>query len=242
LKDTLMSGSVPKSKISVFPGDSDSAVCCPRVRSQKDGRFIVFAPSSLQDCLGLDVGIRAFARVREIVPNTVFHLYLEGERQDLAVLADSLGLDGSVKFHTGVTSAEASEIMAEADVGLVSKRASSVRDGDEYSTKIKEFTSHGVAVIAAKTEGSAAPLDESAVHFFTSGDDREMAEALIDVIRNGQVRNDSFENGRKSVEGHRWDQKRKLYFDLVDSLLTEKFDAGKEREKLRDVERPGFSR
>ena len=48
-----------------------------RDRALVDGRIQVLCPSTLQQYLGADTGIRAFARVKKIMPNAELHLYSE---------------------------------------------------------------------------------------------------------------------------------------------------------------------
>ncbi len=223
---TLASRSVPKEKCSVFLNHVDPAIFYRRARARTDGRFIVVFPGTFQWHQGLDIGIRAFARVRQTVPNAEFHLYGGGgghhAEEDLRSLANSLGLNGSVKFFRGVALDQIPQIIADADMGVVPKRADGFGN-EAYSTKIMEFMSQGVPVVASKTKIDTFYFDESTVHFFTSGDDKAMASAMLEVIQDSQLRRALVENGYKYAERHGWDQKRKEYLDLVDSLLTETF-------------------
>ena len=223
-QSTLTSRSIAKGKCSVFLNHVDPAIFYRRVRTRTDDRVIILVPGSFQWHQGLDIGIRAFAHVRQTVPNAEFHLYGGGDaREELAALAHSLGLDGSVKFCATVALDEIPQVMADADMGVVPKRADGFGN-EAYSTKIMEFMSQGVVVVAAKTKVDTFYFDESTVRFFTAGDDRAMAEAMLDVIQNSQLRNELIENGYKYAERHGWDRKRKEYLDLVDSLVTETFD------------------
>ena len=99
---TLISRSVPDQKCSVFVNHVDPGVFQKRIRTRDDGKFIVLFPGSYQWHQGLDIGITAFARVKQSVPLAEFHFYGGGtEEPNLRQLADELGLNGSVKFCGG---------------------------------------------------------------------------------------------------------------------------------------------
>ena len=225
-QDTLVSRSVSKNKCTVFLNHVDSEIFYPRLRTRNDGKFIIVFPGSFQWHQGLDIGIRAFARVKDKMPNAEFHLYGGGEgnrtQAELVKLADRLGLNGSVKFRPGVPLDQIPQVIADADLGVVPKRADSFGN-EAYSTKIMEFMSQGVPVVVSRTKIDQFYFDDSVVRFFPSGDDRAMANAMLDVISNGDLRQSLVAHGHEYVEQHGWDRKKQDYFALVDSLLVERF-------------------
>jgi glycosyltransferase involved in cell wall biosynthesis len=83
-----------------------------------------------------------------------------------------------------------------------------------------EFMSQGIPVIASRTKIDTFYFDDSTVRFFTSGNDQEMAEAMLDVIRNFPVREKLVANGFAYVERHGWGRQKTQYLDLVNSLTT----------------------
>jgi glycosyltransferase involved in cell wall biosynthesis len=224
--NTLVRRSVPEEKCSVILNYVDPSIFYRRARTRSDERFIVVFPGSFQGHQGLDIGIRAFARVREQMPNAEFHLYGGGggrnAQDELVNLANSLGLADSVRFFGLLTLDQVPQVMANADLGVVPKRADSFGN-EACSTKSMEFMSQGVPVVGSRTKIDTIYFDDSTIRFFTSGDDEAMAEAMLDVIRHGDVRNRLISNGLEYVERYSWDRRKRDYLDLVDSLLTERF-------------------
>jgi glycosyltransferase involved in cell wall biosynthesis len=195
------------------------------VRSRTDGKFIVLFPGSLQWHQGLDIAIEAFARVKTKVPNAEFHVYsgAGGNQEiDLRQLVKRLDLDDSVKFLGGISIDQMGQVIANADLGVVPKRADSFGN-EAYSTKIMEFMSQGVPVVVSRTKVDTFYFEEGVVHFFRSGDSEAMAEAMLDVINDKNLRQSLISHGYEYVEHHGWGRKKKEYLDLIDSLSTELF-------------------
>jgi glycosyltransferase involved in cell wall biosynthesis len=219
--ETFVARSAPREKCSVFLNHVDPAIFYPHERARKDGKFIVIFPGSFQWHQGLDIAIKAFARIQTKMPNTEFHLYgVAGGgnlQKDLAALATQLGLDGSVKFHSSLPIDQVADVIANADLGVVPKRADSFGN-EAYSTKIMEFMSQGVPVVVSRTKIDSFYFNDNVVRFFTSGDDQAMAEAMLEVIQDQGLRERLITNGFDYVAKHSWDVKKKDYLDLVDGL------------------------
>src|SRR5262249_32533710 len=148
--------------------------------TRSDGRIIILFPGSFQWHQGLDIAIRAFARIKKALPHAEFHLYGGGAgmqvQTELTTLVEALGLKDSVRFCGFVPLDGIPQIIANADLGVVPKRATSFGN-EAYSTKIMEFMSQGIPVVATRTKVDTFYFDDSTVRFFNSGDDRGLAEA-----------------------------------------------------------------
>ncbi len=224
-RKTLISRSVSEDKCSVFLNHVDPAVFYRRPRTRNDEKFIILFPGSFQWHQGLDIAIEAFAQLKSKVPNAELHLYGGGggdQKVDLAQLAEQLGLNGSVKFCGGVSLDHIPQVIANADLGIVPKRADSFGN-EAYSTKIMEFMSQGVPVVVSKTKIDSFYFDEGTVHFFPSGNSQAMAEAMLEVIENKDLRRTLVAGGYDYVERNGWQRKKQDYLDLVDTLSTEGF-------------------
>jgi len=224
-RQTLISRSVSEEKCSVFLNHVDPDIFYQRQRTRSDDKFIILFPGTFQWHQGLDIAIEALARIRSKVPNAELHLYGGGGGQavDLARLAKHLGLDGSVKFCGGVSFDHIAEVIANADLGVVPKRADSFGN-EAYSTKIMEFMSQGVPVVVSRTKIDSFYFDEGTVHFFPSGNSQAMADAMLDVIENKDLRQRLVAGGYDYVERNGWQRKKHDYLNLVDSLSTEVFN------------------
>jgi glycosyltransferase involved in cell wall biosynthesis len=151
-------------------------------------------------------------------------LYGSGNTEpDLIQLAARLGLNGQVKFLGGLPLDKMPGVIANADLGVVPKRADSFGN-QAYSTKIMEFMSQGVPVVVSRTKIDTYYFDEGDVHFFPSGDSQALADAILEVIEDEALRKTLIANGLEYARLNSWDQKKNEYMKLVDTLTTQSFD------------------
>jgi glycosyltransferase involved in cell wall biosynthesis len=182
-RDKITARSVPRERCSVFVNHVEPDIFdCERTRN--DGKFIVLYHGGLQRHQGLDIAIRAFAKISPQAPNTEFHIYGGGNvKPELQVLTQELGLVGRVRFFESLPMREIASVVANADLGVVAKRADSFGD-EAYSTKIMEFMASRVPVIVSKTKIDSFYFNDSVVRFFESGNENDLARAMLDLMRN----------------------------------------------------------
>jgi glycosyltransferase involved in cell wall biosynthesis/peptidoglycan/xylan/chitin deacetylase (PgdA/CDA1 family) len=222
---TVVARSAPAEKCSVLINHVDPEMFSRHSKTRTDGKFVILFPGSLQWHQGVDIAIEAFARVKQQVLHAEFHIYCGsgGMQGELRELTQKLGLEESVKFLKPVPLDQMAQVIANADLGIVPKRADSFGN-EAYSTKIMEFMSQGVPVVASRTKIDAFYFEEGIVHFFQSGNREAMAEAMLDVINSNDLRESLARRGYDYVRRNGWDLKKREYMDLIDSLSTEIFN------------------
>jgi len=207
-------------KVSVLLNFVDSRIFAPRPRLRQDGRKIVVFPGSLQTHQGLDVAIRAFPRVVAELPAAELHIYGEGPaKPDLITLTAELGLGGQVKFFDGLPVSKIVEVMADADLGVVPKRADSFGN-EAYSTKILEFMSLGIPVVAASTKVDRYYFDSSVLRFFESGNPESLAREIVDVLRHPEMARQMAARAAEYAARNSWESRKADYLGLVDRLCA----------------------
>lgn len=207
-------------KCSVFINNVDTRVFRPQPRTRHDDRLIILFPGGLQWHQGLDIALHAFRKVAAELPQAEFHLYGDGNmKPSLIALAEQLGFNGRVKFFDPVRVKAVAAIMANADVGVVPKRADSFGN-EAYSTKIMEFMSLGVPVVVSSTRIDRHYFDDSVVRFFPSGDVDALADALLAVLRDSVLRTNMVANASAYAQRHSWSQRKADYLRLVDELIA----------------------
>jgi glycosyltransferase involved in cell wall biosynthesis/peptidoglycan/xylan/chitin deacetylase (PgdA/CDA1 family) len=210
--------SAAPAKCSVFINHVDEAVFQRYPRHRQDGKFVLIFPGGLQWHQGLDIAIRAFERVSASLPEAEFQIYGDGNvREALVALTKELKVDDRVRFFDPLPLRQIAEVMANADLGVVPKRADSFGN-EAYSTKIMEFMALGVPVVISRTKIDSYYFNERVARFFPSGDADALAEAILDLARHPDERNRMVEAASEYAHAHSWQQKRGEYLSLVDGL------------------------
>lgn len=220
-KETFTARTGTSGKCSVFINNVDNRVFQPTLRTRQDDRVIVIFPGGLQWHQGLDLALRAFTRVSQEIPQAEFHIYGDGiMKPSLISLAKELGFNGKVKFFEPIRIKEIAQVMANSDLGVVPKRADSFGN-EAYSTKIMEFMSVGVPVVVSRTKIDQFYFNDSVVRFFTSGDIEALADGMLDVLRNRQLRDKLVTNALEYSDRNSWKSRKNDYLSIVDRLVTD---------------------
>jgi glycosyltransferase involved in cell wall biosynthesis len=191
----------------------------PDEKKRRDGKFIILYPGSLNHHQGVDVAIKAFALVRDRMPDAEFHIYGDGPtRSELVRLNEELGVDSRVKILECLPISEISKVMASADVGVVPKRADGFGN-EAFSTKILEFMACGVPVIVSRTQIDAHYFDDTLVRFFASGDEDDLAEALCRVYDHRSNHAEWIRTALDFAVSHSWQVRGADYRRLIESLV-----------------------
>jgi len=217
--EKMMLRSIPREKCSVFINYVDLNLFRAR-RTRNDGRFIMLYHGGLQRHQGLDLAIRAFARAGCQMPGAEFQIYGGGSmKPELQALVQELGLNDRVFLRESVPVREVADIVANADLGIVAKRADSFGN-EAYSTKIMEFMAEGVPVIVSKTKVDNFYFNDSVVSFFESGNEDDLARAMVCLMKNRELRESLVRNANEYVARNNWDTRKHKYLHLVDSLVS----------------------
>jgi glycosyltransferase involved in cell wall biosynthesis len=225
-RDKLIQRSVRPEKCSVHLNQVDLSTFYRRPRTRSDGKFVVLFPGTFQWHQGLDIAINAFASLKSRLPNAELHLYGPpgGQEDQLRLLASRLGLDNQVQFCGLVTYDRIPDVIANADLGIVPKRADSFGN-EAYSTKIMEFMSQSVPVVVSRTAIDAYYFDEKVVHFFPSGDVSALANAILHLAVDRAARERLGQRGQEYVKNNSWEHSKGAYFKIVDSLCGDRFSS-----------------
>jgi glycosyltransferase involved in cell wall biosynthesis len=225
-RERLLSRSVRPEKCVAICNYPDRNIFYPRPKAHANGSFKIMYPGTLNWHQGLDVAIRAFAKVAPQMPGAEFHIYGEGPTlPSLRQLVCELNLCAQVVFHDPLPIHEIAEVMGHADLAVVPKRANSSFGNEAASTKIMEFMALGVPVIVSRTKVDNYYHDDSRVRFFESENEADLANALLEVWRDRHLREQLAGNAARYVAENSWETKQYEYLRLVDALQGAKSPA-----------------
>ena len=217
-RDRLVRRSVPEAKCTTIMNYPDFSIFRRSGRTRNDGRFVILYPGSLNWHQGVDIAIRALAKICERVPNVELQIYGRGpEEQNLMALVSQLGLENRVVLRDCVSLREMAHIMENADLAVVPKRCN-LFSNEAFSTKTLEFMAMGVPVIVAATDIDKYYFNDSQVMFFRPDDERDLAAVMLQLIESPELRQELIGRGSKFAALHDWEKKKSLYLDIVSSL------------------------
>jgi glycosyltransferase involved in cell wall biosynthesis len=221
-RERLVSRSVPSEKCTVILNSPDRTIFDKPDDAPKsatgNGNFLMLYPGSLNWHQGLDIAIRAFAKIAKNQPHAEFHIYGDGpSKAALLDLIKELKLEEQVKIPPTRSLREIAQIMGTAHLGIVPKRKDNFGN-EAFSTKILEFMAVGVPVIVSDTMIDKYYFSDSTVKFFRSGDEDDLARCMREMIENSSDRLRQIENASRFVSTIDWSAKQSEYLDLVDRL------------------------
>jgi glycosyltransferase involved in cell wall biosynthesis len=218
--DKYAARSTRRERCSVFINHVDTRIFYPLPDRKNSGKLVVLFPGGLQWHQGVDIAIRAFERLHRRLPQVEFHIYGDGNmKPKLISLAEEMGLNDSVRFFQPLSIREIAPVMANADLGVVPKRADSFGN-EAYSTKIMEFMASGVPVVVSKTKIDSFYFNDSVVRFFESGNENDLAEAMGELLSKPELRRSLIMRANEYVASNNWAKHKAEYLQLVDSLCT----------------------
>ena len=237
-KETLVKRSVAASKCTAIINYPDRAIFVRSARTRlDDGKFIVTYPGSINWHQGIDLAIKAFAIIKDQMPEAEFHLYGSGPSLDsLISLAKKLGVESTVLFKGNRPMQEIVAIIGNSDLGVVPKRNDAF-GGQAFSTKIMEFMSMGVPVVVSETTIDKYYFDSSIVKFFEPGDEHSLADALLELMTNRSLRERLVANANTFIEKNDWEVNEYKYLEIIKKLIPEVVIGGKQVPLRLDVMR-----
>jgi glycosyltransferase involved in cell wall biosynthesis len=215
----LRERSVAESKVTAIINFPDTKVFRPQGKNRSDGRFVLLYPGTLSYHQGLDIAIRAFARISGTFPCADFHIYGSGDQTEfLKRLVAELGLESRVLFKGSRMVDQMVRVIEDSDLGVVPKRGDGFGN-EAFSTKILEFMALGVPVIIPDTDIDRYYFNDSVAHFFHANDEQSLADSMALLIANSAAREKLTRNAGKFVLKYTWDGNQAIYLDLVDRLV-----------------------
>lgn len=199
----------------------DPAIFYPRPKERRDRQFILLYPGTLGWHNGLDIAIRAFARVADSMPNSKLLIYGEGpSKPSLVKLTRDLGLSGRVAFYDMAPAPEIARVMSDCDLAVVPKRADSLFGNEAASTKILDLMAIGVPVITANTKVERYYFNDSLVKFFESGDERALASSILQLFRDADARRHLVLAGFEFIKENNWARKKQDYAHILSLVIN----------------------
>jgi len=186
---------------------------------ERNGKFRLIYPGTLSKLHGIDLAIKAIKLVKDESDIPVeFHIYGTGSEWDnLISLTKKLNLEDSVKFSREVSIEKLVQILRSMDLGVVPKRTGVFSD-EAISTKLFEFAAVGLPAVVSRTRGDSLYFDDSSVMFFEPDNHRELADCILKLYHNPELRKSIAEKANLLSTKMNWDVVKKDFCAVFKNL------------------------
>jgi glycosyltransferase involved in cell wall biosynthesis len=218
-KKTLESRSVRPEKCTAIINYPDPEIFQPDTTHRNNDRFIILYPGTINHHQGLDIAVKAFARIKDLAPQACFHIYGEGPSRDALIgLIRQCDLENRVQVFDPLPLREIARIMATAALGVIPKRNDPF-GGQAFSTKTLEFMACNVPIIVSKTRIDSYYFNDSVVTFFEPENVESLAQAMLQLMADKARRSLQTRNAMRFVQANNWREKSAMYQDLLEMLI-----------------------
>lgn len=225
-RDVLIDRGVAPDKILVVMNVADERVFqMPDPPPPRGDGFTLIYHGTVHHRYGLDLAVSAVARLQREIPGLRLIIQGAGDHMtELRSLTEQLGLGDAVELADQLVRVEhLPDIIARADVGVVPYRDDVFTDG-LLPTKLMEYAVMGLPCVAASTTAIEANFRDTMVAFFTPGDVESLAETILELYRDPDLRAKLAHQAHVFTDRHNWRDIGAEYVARVRELAGEAVD------------------
>jgi glycosyltransferase involved in cell wall biosynthesis len=181
---------------------------------KENGEFTLISHGSVLERYGFQVLIKAISYLKKDIPKIRLSILGDGEYlPSLRKLTEEKNLANYVSFRGRIPLEQVPLAIHAADVGVVPIVK------DEFTelmapNKLFEYVAMRKPVVATRTKGMLDYFDDSCVMFFESGNEKELAECILELYRNPDRAKDLVENAWSRYEKFRWNVTKQVYLKV----------------------------
>ncbi len=191
---------IPDEKITVVENGANTDMFHPDIPREDGGVLRVGFSGSFNAWHGVEELIRSIPLVLEEFQNVRFVFLGDGPLRRRAVrLAGELGLGGAAEFADRVSYENAPRHVASFDVGVILKR----KDIPGSPLKLWEYMAAGKPVVATDADDFAMLRDRNAGVLTDPQKPEEVAQAILSLLQDDDMRKEMGANGSRYAAGHR---------------------------------------
>ena len=208
---------IPGTKITVVLNVPDDAVFNhePVPVAEDGNHFYLVVVSSILKRYGIQTLVKAVPLLLKDIPELRIDIVGDGEhRPDVEQMARELGVDGYLNF-TGFISYEKVPIyITRAQMGIAP-----MIDDVGAPNKIFEYMALGKATVASALPGVKAVFDDNCVSYFQPGDERDLADRILDLYHSPGKRASLVSSAQALYQRYHWPVMRQNYLKVYQELL-----------------------
>jgi glycosyltransferase involved in cell wall biosynthesis len=173
---------------------------------------------------GIHIAIDAMAEVIKIIPNSkliIYGCYFPSYKKELEEQISKLDLSNEVFLYDTISLEECYINIKEADIGIVPYLNSDYANIG-LSNKTFEYTATGLPVVASRLFSLHAIFDEDCVHYAEPDNPADIADKIINLCKNPQLRNEKALNAYKALSKISGEVMDRRYINLITSQINRK--------------------
>jgi glycosyltransferase involved in cell wall biosynthesis len=222
MRENLESKGVPKEKIFIlnnFPDQRLFPSCEPSsVWPRNRDTLVLLYCGTITEHYDLSLAVKAIAQLEGEIPVRL-RLVGEGNRvDDVLRLAAALGVADRVEHVGRVPIERVRNEMQDADVGISCHRSGVF--GDLYfSTKIIEYLTQGLPVLAPSTKTIGKYLPDDTLFYFEPGDEKAFADQLRRMWQNPDEVHARLNNARRFLPSLSWQAEKERFISYYQRVV-----------------------
>jgi len=179
-----------------------------------DSQFKLIYHGTQAKRLGVDLTIRAVARLTEEISDLKFYNFGTGDDLDAFIgLSESLGMENHIDFSkVNVHIEKLMAILSQMDIGVVANRKNKATEL-MLPVKMLEYVALDIPVVAPRLKTIQYYFSEDMVAYFDAEDVDSLSAAIMGLYKNEKKRKKQVQAARRFIERYGWENHQ---FDLID--------------------------
>jgi glycosyltransferase involved in cell wall biosynthesis len=212
----LYERSVPASRVHVIMNTPDPALfAAPIGRTRPEGRTLLYTGKSVSSRYGVDLAVRAVARLRARIPALELRVVGDGEQvPELVRLAHELNVDDHVHFERSVPIDKIPAIVADAWIGVQPNRDDPLMRFS-LSQKVLEWCMLGLPVVCGETPPLREIFSDDEVLFHAPGDLEGLCARILEADADPAGLEARAKRARATVERFSYDEQIGKLLELL---------------------------
>jgi glycosyltransferase involved in cell wall biosynthesis len=222
-RNKLVARGITPEKITVVLNTADDKVFKPSPQQTwqklENGARLLYH-GTVARRFGLHVAIKAMFKLHEVAPATKLFIYGKYDpsyRRELEDMIGRLGLERHVILNGYLNREQLVKVIAATDMGVVPYLSDAFMDL-ALSTKIFEYVSMRVPVVAARIPSITSLFDEASISYFNPGDENDLAKEILELCDQPQLRKARVERAACVHEKIAWPIMAARYQNLIQSV------------------------
>lgn len=219
-RNRLVEAGVPAAKITVVANGPDPRIFGVERPSPTSGsRFQLVCHGTVAHRMGLDLAVRAIARLRDRLPDLSMLVIGDGDAYaDVVALARQLELEDRIEFRGLVHTVDLPKAFADATVGLVPQRATHATHL-MLPVKLLEYAALGIPTIASRLRTIEHYFGPREVRFFEPGSVESLTEAILELHGDPVERQQMAARARVAGARLSWATQRDGFYRVIESMI-----------------------